>query len=127
MSKPKNSDKVGNLMHALADPTRLRIVEILSNEGKQTASNIYEQFSVSHPAMSQHMGVLLEAGVVSVEKKAQYRVYRVNHEAILEIEDWTGNIKRMWERRFRALEEVLEKQKRNNRSEVETDGRVKQK
>lgn len=102
---------VDEVFHALADPTRRQIVQILSTEGEQPAAKIYDRFDISHPAMSQHMNVLKKAGVVSVQKKSQYRIYSINETAIAEIEDWTMNIRRMWERRFQALEKVLETQK----------------
>lgn len=103
--------EVDQLFRALADPTRRKIVQILSNEGKQSATKIYDRFDVSQPAISQHLNVLREARIVTVEKKAKYRVYSVNQEAILEIENWTASVKRMWEERFRALDEILKSQK----------------
>lgn len=108
------TETVDRLFHALADPTRRKIVQILSEEGQQSATMLYEQFDVSQPAISQHMGVLREAGLVIVEKKAQYRIYSINRRAITEIEDWTAGIKKMWERRFRALEKILEIQKEHD-------------
>lgn len=106
-----DTDTIDELLRALADPTRRRIVQILSNEGEQFATMIYDHFSVSHPAISQHLSVMREAGIVNVEKKAQNRVYSINQAAILEIENWTTNVRKMWERRFEALERVLKAQK----------------
>lgn len=103
--------KVDKLFHALADPTRRQIVQILSNEGKQSATRICDHFEVSHPAISQHLSVLREARVVTVEKKSKFRFYSVNREAILEIENWTSRVRRMWEEGFRELEKILEAQK----------------
>lgn len=114
---------VDELFHALSDPTRRQIVQILSSEGKQPATKIYDHFEASHPAISQHLSILREARLVTVEKKAKYRVYSVNQEAILEIETWTASVKRMWEESFRALEEVLKAQKQEKQEGVNRNGK----
>lgn len=114
MNKRKKSEDRGTseLLHALAEPTRQEILGILLSEGEQTAAQICSHFEVSNPAISQHLKILREAGAIEVEKKAQYRVYSVKAEAILELEEWTNSLKRMWERRFAALGNVLDKQNR---------------
>lgn len=96
---------------ALAEPTRRRIIELLARHGQLSASEIYAQFPVSDPAISQHLKVLREAGLVQVEKRAQQRIYRINPKALLELEDWAGRMARLWNERFDALGEVLESEK----------------
>lgn len=112
MTRRKAPDKEGTseLLHALAEPTRQGIVQLLLNEGEQTAAQICSHFSVSNPAISQHLKILREAGAVDVEKKAQYRLYSVNPAAISELEEWTSSLRRMWERRIIALGKILDKQ-----------------
>jgi DNA-binding transcriptional ArsR family regulator len=105
------TDTIDELFHALADPTRRQIIQILSTEGEQSATTIYDHFNVSHPAISQHLNLLRTAGIVSVEKKAQSRFYSINQEAILEIENWTSTVRKTWESRFKVLERVLEEQR----------------
>ena len=113
MTKTAKPESVNHLLRALADPTRQKIVQILSNEGKQSAARIYNHFSVSQPAISQHLSVLRESGIVNVERNAQQRLYSINTETILELEEWTSNVRKMWETSFKALEKVLEAQKRD--------------
>ncbi len=72
---------------ALADPTRRAIVELLADGGQLSSSAIAGQFPVSAPAISQHLKVLREANLVEMEKQAQWRIYRVNPKAMLELED----------------------------------------
>ena len=120
MTKTKAVDK---LFHAMADPTRREIVQILSDEGKQSASMIYERFNMSEPAISQHLKVLRDARLVNVEKKAKYRLYAVNKAAILEIENWTANVKRMLEENFRSLDDILRAQKQKEENGVEKNGK----
>jgi len=93
--------------HALAEPTRRQIVEMLAREGALTAGDIQARFSVSAPAISQHLKVLREADLVRVEKRAQQRIYRVNPEAMLEMEEWAKQVRQLWSGRFDALDALL--------------------
>ena len=85
---------------ALADPTRRKILEMLANRGPLTATDIYAQFPVSPPAISQHLKILREAKLVQVEKRAQKRIYRINPEAMLDLEDWAKHMAQLWHQRF---------------------------
>lgn len=92
---------------ALADPTRRAILEMLSVRGEMAAGDIAAQFEMSAPAVSQHLKVLREAGLVLVERRAQQRIYRLNTAAMREIEEWAGRMQRVWEHRLDALEAFL--------------------
>ena len=92
---------------ALADPTRRAILEMLSKRGEMTAGDIAAQFNMSAPAVSQHLKALREAGLVLVERQAQRRIYRLNTDAMREIEEWAARLRRVWERRLDALEAFL--------------------
>jgi DNA-binding transcriptional ArsR family regulator len=95
---------------ALADPTRRKIIELLARDGQLPAAEISAQFPMSAPAISQHLKVLYEARLVQVEKRAQQRIYRVNPDAMLELEDWARQMRQLWNQRFDALELVLEEE-----------------
>ena len=120
MTKTKAVDK---LFHALSDPTRREIVQILSDEGEQSATMIYERFRMSQPAISQHLRVLRDAHVVNVEKEAKYRFYCVNPAAILEIENWTASVKRMLEENLRSLDDILRVQRQKEENGVKKNGK----
>jgi DNA-binding transcriptional ArsR family regulator len=100
---------------ALADPRRRKIMQILAKHGQLSATEIYEQFKVSPQAISQHLKVLREAKLVQVEKRAQQRIYRVNPDAVLEVEDWARQLRQLWDQRFDALDDVLEEEKRKEK------------
>ncbi len=102
-----------DIFYALADPTRRKILELLASQGQLSATQIHANFAVSPPAISQHLKVLREASLVKMEKRAQQRIYRINPEALLELEDWSKNLEQHWNQRLDALDEVLkvEKQK----------------
>ncbi len=92
---------------ALADPTRRAILEMLARRGEMAASDIAAQFDMSAPAISQHLKALREAGLVVMERRAQQRIYRLDHKALHEVEAWAGRVARLWEQRLDALEAFL--------------------
>src|SRR6058998_2705485 len=96
---------------ALADPTRRAILEILANRGELSATAIYEHFSVSPQAISQHLKVLREARLVVMEKRAQKHLYSLNQETLSQFEAWVQYMRQRWEEHFEALDEVLEAEK----------------
>jgi DNA-binding transcriptional ArsR family regulator len=105
-----------DIFYALADPTRRKILELLADHGPLTATEIAGHFEVTPPAISQHLKVLREAGVVQMEKRAQQRIYRINPAAMRELDGWANRLMQLWEQRFEALDKVLEveKSKLNN-------------
>lgn len=104
---------------ALSDSNRRKIIELLSKHGELASTEISDRFEISAPAISQHLKVLREANLVIVEKRAQQRIYRINPDAMLELEVWARQIRHLWDQRFNALDEILqeEKQKENNREQ----------
>ncbi len=103
------------LFYALADPTRREILELLVANGKMSATELYENFSTSHPAVSQHLGVLRQADLVRLEKFAQKHIYSLNLNGISELDRWVDQFRDLWDQRFGELDRVLEKEKRKDR------------
>lgn len=97
--------------YALADPTRRKIIEMLAEHRELSATEIGASFQVSAPAISQHLKVLREAEMVTVEKRAQQRIYKLNPRAMSELEGWTQQVTRLWNARLDALEAVLKEEK----------------
>ncbi|MEO6712325.1 MAG: metalloregulator ArsR/SmtB family transcription factor [Mycobacteriales bacterium] len=75
------------VFEALADPIRRQIIELLG-PSPMTAGDIAARFDVSRPAVSRHLRVLREAGLVRVEGAAQHRVYSLECEPLHELEEW---------------------------------------
>jgi DNA-binding transcriptional ArsR family regulator len=96
---------------ALSDPTRRAILEILATRGELSATDIYEQFSVSPQAISQHLKVLRDANLVVMEKHAQKHLYSLNPQALSQFEAWVQHMRLGWEERFEVLDKVLEAEK----------------
>lgn len=92
---------------ALADPTRRDIVAMLAS-GRAAAGAIGARFPISAPAISQHLKVLREAGLVRVEKRAQQRIYSLDPDGLAVIEDWITRTRAAWNGRLDALERALD-------------------
>lgn len=101
-----------DVFEALAAPTRREIIEMLASKGQLSATAIYEQFEASPPAISQHLKVLREAKLVEVETRGQQRLYRIDPQGIEEIDQWSQKMTRLWNKRFDAMEKMLQKQKK---------------
>ena len=100
------------LFYAPAEPIRRDIIELLASNGQLSATDISNNFAVSAPAISQHLKVLREANFVRVEKRAQQRIYRINPEAMSEVEEWVQEMTKQWNARFNVLDKILEAEKR---------------
>jgi len=104
---------------AIADPTRRRIVELLAAR-ERTAGELVAEFDVSAPAISQHLKILREAGLVNVRPIGQSRVQSLNPDGFGDLEDWLEKTRAVWSRRLDALEREL-------RAEDEADEQTRQK
>jgi DNA-binding transcriptional ArsR family regulator len=91
---------------ALADPTRRRIVETLS-QGALSSGDIASRFAISAPAISQHLKTLRLARLVRVRAEAQRRIYELDPEGVDEMSAWIAQIRRFWSTRLDALETQL--------------------
>ena len=92
---------------ALADPTRLAIIERLLNEGEHSAGEIAAPFAMSKPAISKHLRVLEEAGLIERRVDRQWRVCRVRPEAIRAVDQWIERYRSFWSSSFERLEKIL--------------------
>jgi DNA-binding transcriptional ArsR family regulator len=91
---------------ALGDPTRRAIVERLAS-GDATVLELAAPFEVSLPAISRHLRVLEEAGLIARGRDAQRRPCRLRPEALREVTKWAEHTRRAWEERFERLDEYL--------------------
>lgn len=91
---------------ALGDPTRRAIVERLAS-GDATVLELAAPFEISLPAISRHLKVLEEAGLITRGRDAQRRPCRLRPEALREVVAWAEHTRRAWEERFDRLDEYL--------------------
>jgi DNA-binding transcriptional ArsR family regulator len=92
---------------AIADPTRRRVLGLLA-ERERTAGEIADAFTISRPAVSRHLRVLREAGLVRARPEAQRRVYSLDPRPLEDVDTWLASIRAFWEPRLDALERHLE-------------------
>lgn len=93
-------------LQAIADPTRRRIVELLAAR-ERTAGELVRAFELSAPAISQHLNVLREAGLITTRAEGQSRIQSLNPAAFDELEAWLQKTRLIWSRRLDALERQL--------------------
>ena len=91
----------------LAQPNRRRILDLL-REGERPVGELVDALSVSQPAVSKHLRVLREAGVVESRVNAQQRLYRVQPGPLREIDSWLAPYRAMWSDALDALERHLD-------------------
>ncbi len=95
-----------DVFSALADPTRRQIVEALAL-GDTGFGELADAFDMSRPAVSQHLKVLKEAGIVTARADAQRRIYRLEPDALVQVDAWLGRVRAFWNPRLDALERAL--------------------
>ena len=95
------------LFRTLADPTRRALFERLCREGEQTVGALTARAGVSQPAVSKHLGVLRQAGLVRDRHEGRQTHYSGNPGALAPLIDWTGQMAGFWEARFDQLEDLL--------------------
>lgn len=97
------------LFHALADPTRRAIFEKLCTGGEQTVGVLTAQAHVSQPAVSKHLAVLKQAGLVLDRHEGRQTHYSAQRNALAPLLDWTSQMTQFWESRFDDLEDLLKR------------------
>ena len=93
----------------LAEPTRRRILDGLGTT-ERSVGELVEELQLSQPAVSKHLRVLRDAGVVTCRAAAQRRLYRVEPQPLRELDDWLARYRRLWDRHLDALERHLHDQ-----------------
>jgi DNA-binding transcriptional ArsR family regulator len=94
---------------ALADPTRRGIVDLLFR-GEKDASTIAAEFPISKPAISRHLTVLRESGIVVMRKQAQRRIYSLRPEGLWDVDRWLSRYRSLWAHGLDSLERELKEQ-----------------
>ena len=95
------------LFRTLADPTRRAIFERLCRDGEQTVGALQARAGVSQPAVSKHLGILKQAGLVRDRHAGRQTHYSAQPRALAPLIDWTSEMAVFWESRFDQLENLL--------------------
>ncbi|MDQ8730595.1 metalloregulator ArsR/SmtB family transcription factor [Bradyrhizobium sp. LHD-71] len=100
------TDRLSATFAALADPTRRAIIARLAM-GETTVSDLAKPFDMSGPAISKHLKVLENAGLITRSREAQWRPCRIEPKALKTVDDWLDRYRQFWEERLDRLEDYL--------------------
>lgn len=97
------------LFRTLADPTRRALFEQLCREGETTVGALTARAGVSQPAVSKHLGILKQAGLVCDRHEGRQTHYSAQPDALAPLTHWTKQMTGFWQSRFDHLEDLLER------------------
>jgi len=103
-----------DVFQAIADPTRREIINLIAFN-PLNLNSIAENFDVSRPAISQHIKILTECGLIVIKKQGRERYCEAKLQQLNEVSDWIEQYRKLWEGRFNALDDFLEELKTQNK------------
>lgn len=102
-----------DVFQAIADPTRRDIIALIANETLKL-NDIADQFEVSRPAISKHIKILTECGLVEVRQEGRERYCAAKLDKLNEVADWIEPFRKIWEARLDVLDDYLQKLQHKN-------------
>src|ERR1700736_5760097 len=112
------ADRLSTVLSALSDSTRRAIIARLAVNGERSVTALAKPFRMSLPAVSKHLRVLEDAGLISRGRDAQWRPARLEAAPLKDVSDWVQRYRSFWEKRFDRLDtylQELKKEKQNAR------------
>lgn len=97
-----------DVFQAIADPTRREIINLLAHQ-TLNLNAIADRFDISRPAVSKHIRILTECGLLMITQQGRERYCRADPQKLQEVSEWTAQFKSFWEHRLDALGEFLDK------------------
>ena len=105
-----------DVFQTLADPTRRLIVEVL-RKGERQVNDIVDEAGIHQSGVSRHLGILHEAGFVSVRPDGQRRLYALEPERFIELDEWLSKYRSLWEARLDRFGAALEARRKKRKKE----------
>lgn len=102
------------VLQALADKSRRTMLEILRDH-PASAGELADALPIARPGVSRHLRVLRETGLVDVSQDAQRRIYSVRPEALVEVDEWLGNYRALWQNRLDSLHTEISRGKKDRK------------
>lgn len=103
-----------DVFQAIADPTRRDIINLIAFK-PMNLNAIADNFDVSRPAISQHIKILTECGLIAIKKQGRERCCEPRLKQLDEVARWVERYRKVWEEKFDALDNLLEELKNNNK------------
>ncbi len=98
-------------LEVLAEPRRVAILDLL-RDGERPVGELVDYVGLSQPAVSKHLRVLKDAGLVESRPDAQRRLYRIRPEPLAELDDWLASYRRLWTTHLDRLENHLDRRRK---------------
>jgi DNA-binding transcriptional ArsR family regulator len=104
-----------DVFHAIADPTRRQIINLIA-QGPMNLNAIAGQFEVTRPAISNHIKILTECGMVVIRQKGRERFCEAKLDTLGEVSNWIDQYRRFWTEKFDSLDNYINKIQQKNKS-----------
>lgn len=98
-----------DVFQAIADPTRRQIIDLISTDGPMNLNTITEKFDVSRPAISQHIKILAECGILTVEQVGRERYCKIQPASLIPAFMWMEHHQKMWTDKIDSFEKYVNK------------------
>src|SRR5215831_7740123 len=115
-----------DVFQAIADPTRREIINTIAHQSLNLNS-VAEKFDVSRPAISKHIKILTECGLVVIKQQGRERYCEANLKSLGEVSDWIEQYRTFWTKKLDALASFLEKESQTKKGTVQKKKIVKPK
>jgi DNA-binding transcriptional ArsR family regulator len=113
-----------DVFQAIADPTRREIINLLAHQSL-TLNGVADNFKISRPAISKHVKILTECGLITIEDKGRERLCEAQLDKLSEVSDWVEQYKKFWNEKLDALESYLKVLQAENKPKKKKNGRNK--
>jgi DNA-binding transcriptional ArsR family regulator len=98
-----------DVFNAIAEPRRREVIAVLSDGQEYAVNDIVLRMKLAQPSVSKHLGALRKAGVVTVLKRGQHRMYRLNAESLKPVHDWVKVFERYWTHQLGQIKQRAER------------------
>ncbi len=112
-----------DVFNAIAEPRRREIIDLLEHGKEHAVGDLVLRLRMPQPAVSKHLGVLRKVGVVSVSKRGQLRLYRLNAKELKPVHDWVKTYERYWTHQLSKIKERAELKMANQLHKQPTKGK----
>ncbi|MDB5063248.1 MAG: ArsR family transcriptional regulator [Mucilaginibacter sp.] len=103
-----------DVFQAIADPTRRDIINLIAYK-PLNLNSIADNFKVSRPAISQHIKILIECGLIEIKKQGRERYCEAKLSQLNEVSQWIEQYRKLWAERFDSMDDLLEEMKAKKR------------
>jgi DNA-binding transcriptional ArsR family regulator len=100
-----------DVFQAIADPTRRDIIHMLAHQ-RMNLNNVAGNFDISRPAISKHIKILTECGLIKIHKQGRERFCEANLKSLVEVSSWVDQYRQFWTTKLDALEAYLDRSKK---------------